>query len=88
LTAAATAVAGPVAFAGLIVPHLARLVVGTAHVRLLLACLLLGPVLVLAADVLGRVVAPPGEIGVGVMTALVGAPVLVLLVRRRGAVEL
>ena len=82
LTAAACAVAGPIAFVGLAVPHVVRLVGGPDHGRLLLGALLLGPALVVAADTLGRVVAPPGEIQVGVMTAVVGAPVLILLARR------
>lgn len=82
LTAAACAVAGPIAFVGLAVPHVVRLFGGPDHGRLLLGALLLGPALVVAADTLGRVVAPPGEIQVGVMTAVVGAPVLILLARR------
>lgn len=82
LTAAACAVAGPIAFVGLAVPHLVRLVGGPEHGRILLGSLLLGPALVVAADTLGRVIAPPGEVQVGVMTAVVGAPVLILLARR------
>ncbi len=82
LTAAACALAGPIAFVGLAVPHLLRLVGGPDHGRLLLGSVLLGPALVLAADTLGRVIAPPGEIQVGVMTAVVGAPVLIVLARR------
>ncbi len=82
LTAAACAVAGPIAFVGLAVPHLVRLFGGPDHGRLLIGALLLGPALVVAADTLGRVIAPPGEIQVGVMTAVVGAPVLILLARR------
>lgn len=82
LTAAACALAGPIAFVGLAVPHLLRLFGGPDHGRLLLGSLLLGPTLVIAADTLGRVVARPGEVQVGVMTAVVGAPVLILLARR------
>ncbi len=82
LTAAACAVAGPIAFVGLAVPHVIRLVGGPDHGRLLLGALLVGPALVVGADTLGRVIAPPGEIQVGVMTAVVGAPVLILLARR------
>lgn len=84
LTAAATAMAGPIAFVGLAVPHAVRLVWGPAHSRVLLGSLLLGPVLVLVADTVGRVVAPPGEIQAGIMTAVVGAPVLLVLARRSG----
>lgn len=80
---AAVSAAGPISFVGLAVPHAVRTLVGPGHRWLLPYCLLLGPVLLLAADVLGRVVARPGEISVGIMTAIVGAPVLVHLVRRR-----
>lgn len=84
LSGAATTVAGPVVFVGLVVPHVLRLVVGSRQRVLVPLCLLGGPVLVLAADTLGRVVAPPGEVPVGVMTALVGAPVFLILLRMRG----
>lgn len=83
MTAAAVAVAGPLVFVGLVVPHLARGLVGPAHRWLLPLSALLGAALLLGADVLGRVVARPAEIQVGVVTALVGAPFLVVLVRRR-----
>jgi iron complex transport system permease protein len=87
LTAAAVAAAGPIAFVGLVVPHLARrLVRGGGYGRLLPLSALLGAGLLVAADVLGRVVRAPAEVPAGVMTALVGVPVLVALVRRKGAV--
>ncbi|MFG2940071.1 FecCD family ABC transporter permease [Streptomyces sp. NPDC048282] len=87
LTAAAVAAAGPIAFVGLVVPHLARRVVrGGGYGRVLPLSALLGAGLLLAADVLGRVVRAPAEVPAGVMTALVGVPVLVALVRRKGAV--
>ncbi|MER5793820.1 iron ABC transporter permease [Streptomyces sp. NPDC001980] len=87
LTAAAVAAAGPIAFVGLVVPHLARrLVRGGGYGRVLPLSALLGAGLLLAADVLGRVVRAPAEVPAGVMTALVGVPVLVALVRRKGAV--
>ncbi|GAB3688528.1 FecCD family ABC transporter permease [Angustibacter aerolatus] len=82
LCGAATAAAGPLVFVGLAVPHLARSVTGPDHRWLLPYAAVLGCALVLAADVVGRVVAPPGELQAGVVTALVGAPVLVALVRR------
>lgn len=82
LTAAACAVAGPIAFVGLAVPHLVRLVSGPDHRRILLGSLLGGPALLLLADTLGRVVTPPSEVQVGVMTAVIGAPVLILVARR------
>ncbi|MEU2775284.1 iron ABC transporter permease [Streptomyces sp. NPDC007162] len=87
LTAAAVAAAGPIAFVGLVVPHLARrLVRSGGYARVLPLSALLGAGLLLAADVLGRVVRAPAEVPAGVMTALVGVPVLVTLVRRKGAV--
>lgn len=82
LSAIAVSVAGPIAFLGLIVPHLARRLVGNRHRDLLLTSALLGPVILLAADIVGRVIAPPGEIQAGVLTALLGAPVLIRIASR------
>ncbi|MFI6159418.1 FecCD family ABC transporter permease [Micromonospora haikouensis] len=82
LTGAAVAAAGPIAFVGLAVPHLARALVGADHRWTLAVAALLGPALLLGADVAGRLVAPPGEVPAGVVTALVGAPLLAFLVRR------
>ncbi|MEU5674395.1 FecCD family ABC transporter permease [Micromonospora sp. NPDC047762] len=82
LTGAAVAAAGPVAFVGLAVPHLARALVGADHRWTLAVSALLGPALLLAADIAGRLVAPPGEIPAGIVTALIGAPLLAVLVRR------
>ncbi|MDT0434365.1 MULTISPECIES: FecCD family ABC transporter permease [Streptomyces] len=88
LTAAAVAAAGPIAFVGLAVPHLARRLVTSGGYRAVLPLsALLGAGLLLAADVVGRVVRAPAEVPAGVMTALVGVPVLVVLVRRKGAVS-
>lgn len=86
LTAAATAVTGPIAFIGLAVPHLSRALVGSSARRVLGCSLLVGPALLLLADVAGRLVARPSEVPVGVVTGLVGAPLLLAVVRRaRGA---
>ncbi|MEV0218034.1 iron ABC transporter permease [Streptomyces sp. NPDC050704] len=85
LTAAAVAAAGPIAFIGLAVPHLARRLVSGGHRWSLPLAALLGAALLLAADVAGRVIRAPAEVPAGVMTALVGVPVLVVLVRRKGA---
>ncbi|MFG2057339.1 FecCD family ABC transporter permease [Micromonospora sp. NPDC048930] len=82
LTGAAVAAAGPIAFVGLAVPHLARALVGADHRWTLLVAALLGPALLLAADIVGRLVAPPGEVPAGIITALIGAPLLAFLVRR------
>ncbi|MET8468955.1 iron ABC transporter permease [Streptomyces sp. NPDC006422] len=83
LTGAAVSAAGPIAFTGLAVPHIARALVGTAHRWVLPAAALLGPVMLLVSDVIGRIVFPPSEVPVAVMTALLGVPFLIVLVRRR-----
>ncbi|HEV7472204.1 MAG TPA: iron chelate uptake ABC transporter family permease subunit [Pseudonocardia sp.] len=83
LAGGATAACGPIAFVGLVVPHVVRAFTGPDHRWLLPASGLLGAVLLLAADVLGRVVARPGELQVGIVLALVGAPFFIALVRRR-----
>lgn len=83
LCGGATATAGPIAFIGLAVPHAARMFTGPDFRWILAYSAVLAPALLLAADVAGRVVARPGELQVGVVTALLGAPVLVTLVRRR-----
>ncbi|KFF58156.1 hypothetical protein JF66_20705, partial [Cryobacterium sp. MLB-32] len=82
LCAAATAMVGPIAFIGLAVPHIVRTLTGVDHRWLLTFCLVLGPVLLLSADIVGRVIASPAEVMVGVITAFVGAPILLLAVRR------
>lgn len=82
LCGAATALAGPIGFVGLVVPHAVRLLSGPDYRWILPLSLVLGPCLLLLADVAGRVVLLPGEVPAGIMTALVGAPVFVWLVRR------
>ncbi|MFD7287596.1 FecCD family ABC transporter permease [Streptomyces sp. NPDC059863] len=88
LCGAATAIAGPIGFVGLLVPHAARIVTGPDYRWILPYSLLLAPVLVLVSDIVGRVVARPGEVQVGIVTAAIGAIPFVLLVRRRNLVEL
>lgn len=83
LVGAATAIAGPIAFVGLVVPFAARALAGPDIRRTLWLCLPLGPLMVLAADVVSRRVVAPSELPLGVLTALVGAPVLVAVVRAR-----
>uniref|UniRef100_A0AAU3GSL8 Iron ABC transporter permease n=1 Tax=Streptomyces sp. NBC_01401 TaxID=2903854 RepID=A0AAU3GSL8_9ACTN len=83
LTGAGVAAAGPIAFVGLAVPHIARAIVGGDHRWLLPMAALLGPVMLLVSDVVGRILFPPGEVPAGVMTALIGVPFLVALVRRK-----
>lgn len=85
LSAVAVALAGPIAFVGLAVPHVARALVGSAHRPVLLVSALLGPAMLLGADVVGRVVARPSEVQAGVLTALLGAPLLVRLAVRSKA---
>lgn len=87
LAGSATAAAGPISFVGLIVPHAVRAMVGPNHSRVLPLSLAWGAVLVVVADTVGRVIAPPTEVQVGIMTALVGVPVFFLLVRRGAAVR-
>ena len=88
LTGAATAACGPIAFVGLVVPHVARAVTGPDHRWLIPYSALLGAVFLLLADVLGRIVARPGELQVGIVLAVVGAPFFIALVRRRRLVQL
>lgn len=84
LAGGATAIAGPIGFVGLMVPHIARRIVGPDQRWILAYTVVLAPVLVLVADILGRLVMRPGEIPVGLITAFIGAPVLIVLIRRRG----
>ncbi|QKJ19586.1 FecCD family ABC transporter permease [Microbacterium hominis] len=88
LCGAATAVAGPIAFVGLVIPHLCRLLVGTDHRWLLPFSAIAGAGLLVLSDVIGRVIARPDEIEVGIITALVGAPVFIWIVRRQKVREL
>jgi iron complex transport system permease protein len=88
LVGVATAAAGPIGFVGLTVPHVARVITGPDHRWVLPYSAVLAPVLLLGSDVIGRVVARPGEVQVGIVTALVGAPFFVALVRRRKMAEL
>jgi len=80
-TAAAVAVAGSIGFIGLMVPHAARLIGGPSHRRLVIHSWFGGAVLLVLADLAARTVNPPGEIPVGIVTALLGAPFLLILAR-------
>jgi iron complex transport system permease protein len=82
LTAAAVAVAGIVAFIGLVVPHALRLVLGPAHRRLIPSAALGGATLLVLADLVARTIVAPREIPLGVLTALIGSPVFFWLLRR------
>ncbi len=83
LAGASTAAAGPIGFVGLMVPHVARWIVGPDQRWIFIYTMVLAPILLLVSDILGRVVMRPGELQVGIVTAFVGAPVLILLARRR-----
>jgi iron complex transport system permease protein len=88
LSGGAVAAAGPIAFVGLTVPHVARTLVGADYRWIVPYSIVLGAILLLASDVLGRVVARPGELEVGIVTAVLGAPFFIWLVRRRRLAEL
>jgi iron complex transport system permease protein len=86
LTALAVLAAGPVGFVGLVAPHLARLALRTADHRVVApAAALTGGALLCLADIASRMVAAPRQLPVGAITALLGAPVFLLLLRRRPA---
>jgi iron complex transport system permease protein len=88
LCGAATALAGPIAFVGLVVPHAVRLLGVSDHRGLLPMSVLVGAALLVLADTIGRVVLPPTEVQVGIMTALIGTPVFIWVVRRGRQVSL
>lgn len=83
LAGASTAAAGPIGFVGLMVPHVARWIVGPDQRWIFVYTMVLAPILLLTSDIVGRVVMRPGELQVGIVTAFIGAPVLILLARRR-----
>lgn len=79
----ATAIAGPIMFVGLVVPFAARALVGPDIRRTMIMCLPIGPLMIIGADILTRMIAQPAEMPLGVLTAMVGAPVLMLIVRAK-----
>ncbi|PYE81318.1 FecCD family ABC transporter permease [Pseudoroseicyclus aestuarii] len=83
LAGATTAICGPIGFVGLAVPHMCRLIIGVDHRWLLPLSAFGGAILLLAADVLGRVLVRPAELEVGIVTALVGVPIFIIIVRRQ-----
>ncbi|WP_251092784.1 iron ABC transporter permease [Streptomyces sp. Caat 7-52] len=88
LSGAATAACGPIVFVGLMVPHVVRSFTGPDLRWILPYATVLAPVLLLGADVVGRVVARPAELQVGIVTAIIGGPVFIFLVRRRRTAQL
>ena len=83
IAAAAVAMAGVIGFVGLIVPHVARMLIGTDYRRLLPLAALLGASFLIAADIIARTALQPQEVPVGVVTAIVGAPFFLTLMRAR-----
>ncbi|MGW0498819.1 FecCD family ABC transporter permease [Streptomyces sp. NPDC003007] len=88
LCGAATAACGPIVFVGLMVPHIVRSFTGPDLRWILPYAAILSPVLLLGADVIGRIVARPSELQVGIVTAILGGPVFIFLVRRRRTAQL
>ncbi|MFE9705500.1 FecCD family ABC transporter permease [Streptomyces sp. NPDC005930] len=88
LCGAATAACGPIVFVGLMIPHIVRSFTGPDMRWILPYAAILSPVLLLGADVLGRIVARPSELQVGIVTAVLGGPVFIFLVRRRRTAQL
>ena len=87
MVGASVAAAGPIGFVGLAVPHIVRGFVGPDYRWVLPFCVVFGPLMLLAADIVGRVIARPGEVHVGIVTAFVGAPFLIWLARSRQVAE-
>ncbi len=83
LSGATTALCGPIGFVGLVVPHACRLVFGVDYRLILPASALSGAALLVLADVAGRLIARPGEVDAGIVTAFIGAPVFIWIVRQR-----
>lgn len=84
MTGAMVAVSGTIGFVGLVVPHITRMLVGATHVRLLVISPFLGAILMVWVDLLARTVAAPRELPLGVLTALIGVPAFLVLMRHRG----
>ncbi|MEO3755522.1 iron ABC transporter permease [Streptomyces sp. B6B3] len=84
MTGAMVAVSGAIGFVGLVLPHLVRILVGAGHARVLVLAPLVGGIFMVWADLVARTLAAPRELPLGVVTALVGVPVFVALMRRRG----
>ena len=82
VTAVVCAIAGPIGFVGLLIPHVARMLVGSDHHRVIPVAALLGGVFLVMTDLIGRLALAPSELPVGAVTAIVGAPLLVVLLTR------
>ena len=86
LVAAAVSTVGTISFIGLAAPHIARFISGPSHRTLVISSSLIGGLILLIADTAARTLAPPNELPIGLLTSLIGAPILIYLVRRRGKV--
>nr|WP_265914168.1 iron chelate uptake ABC transporter family permease subunit [Corynebacterium auriscanis] len=87
LAGISTAAAGPIGFVGLLIPHVMRSTIGPDYRWLLPSCALAGAILLLASDIVGRLIAHPGEVQVGIVLAFVGAPVFIAMMARRRLVR-
>lgn len=88
LAGSGTAVGGPIGFVGLVVPLVIRFLVGPEIPKVIALSILMGPCLVLGADIIGRLILPNGEVAVGIVMGVIGAPVLIWLARRKGLAKL
>ncbi|HIY66571.1 MAG TPA: iron ABC transporter permease [Candidatus Agrococcus pullicola] len=86
MTGAMVAVSGTIGFVGLVIPHITRMLIGATHARLLLVAPFIGAILMVWVDLLARVLVAPRELPLGVLTALIGVPVFIYLMRRKGYV--
>ena len=82
LCASTTALAGPISFVGLMVPHLFRMVLGPDMKKIFPMSAIVGAILLLFADTMGRILGRPGELESGIVTALIGAPVFIIIIRK------
>ncbi|WP_243228917.1 iron ABC transporter permease [Microbacterium sp. CIAB417] len=83
MTGAMVAVSGTIGFVGLVIPHITRMIVGATHARLLLVAPFVGAILMVWVDLLARTLVAPRELPLGVLTALIGVPIFIVLMRRR-----
>lgn len=86
MTGAVVAVSGTIGFVGLVIPHITRMITGATHARLLIIAPFLGAILMVWVDLLARTLVAPRELPLGVLTAIIGVPVFIVLMRRRGYV--
>src|SRR5699024_11209786 len=82
LCGATTAIAGPIGFVGLMIPHTIRLILGSNMKSIVPMSAIGGAILLTISDVIGRVIGSPGELEVGIITAFLGAPILVIIARK------